>query len=88
MGYLCFFIRFSSSRMDRNVSDNEILQNEIELLDSMFASESCYMLDSVSSETNNSCIRIVSRTPRFVFHIELRAKGNIDQDQIGVFIFS
>ena len=72
------FIRFSSSKMDRNVSDNEILQSEIELLDSMFASESSYMLDSVSSETNNSCIRIVSRTPRFVFHIELRAKGNID----------
>ena len=74
--------------MDRNVSDNEILQSEIELLDSMFSSESCYMLDSVSSETNNSCITIVSRTPRFVFHIELKAKGNIDKDQIRVFILT
>ena len=61
--------------MDVNFSGNEILSSEIELLASMFSSKTCNLIDSMSLEPNNSCIRILSQTPRFVFHIELKGKG-------------
>ena len=61
--------------MDNYISDNEYLASEIELLDSMFASESYFKLDSESGERKNSCLRIVSKSPRFIFHVELRGRG-------------
>ena len=61
--------------MENYISDNEFLSSEIELLDSMFTSESYFMLDSESGERKKSCLRIVSKTPRFIVHIELRGRG-------------
>ena len=61
--------------MEIDNSDNEMLSSELELLDSMFTSTSCLMLDSNPLEDNKSCIRIVSKKPRYVFDIELIGKG-------------
>ena len=67
-------------------SDNEMLSSELELLDSMFTSTSCLMLDSNPLDGNNSCLRIVSNKPRFVFHIELRGKGEYGLTRIYSFV--
>ena len=60
--------------MDSRTSGDDVLSNELELLDSMFSS-TCASLESNTFDDEKGCVKIVTKKPRFIFHINLRARS-------------
>ena len=58
------------------MSDNDVLSSELELLDSMFSSTRASLEPEVLSDGDDKCCyTVISKNPRFVFHIYLKAES-------------
>jgi hypothetical protein len=58
------------------MSGNDVLSSELELLDSMFSSTPASLEPEMENNGDDKCCyTIISKYPRFMFHIYLKAES-------------